>query len=463
MKKQYTMNKSESKYSTISKIGPMLKIQGGIIFLHPFKSSPLQGFDSDNAFQNSELFLNSITEDANEWFEKFPDCCDQHKQLSEMGEFDKKKFDFIPNQILNNVKYFGYALETFIDKDGGINEIKDYLDYLIQSFGNPNIGGHIFESNVIHFIENGSLRDKDFTDDQRLEFLQHFEREKPRLDLDERDIESLYEVFQKWIVAIPNIGKFEELKNQFKGKVPMDIFANESKTNKYTGTTLLKTRSKSELLEFLMNLTNDILKISQNEVSKENYNKNEFIIIAEERLRIKQNILLSKNTNEFESNYLELIEQWLTMGIEFYQIINQVIQESTSEVLCTNFNNAIAKIDEIKIELSSFCNSENVLNWLNRDYPKNSVDTLINDFENLNPNDELMVLSGLLKLIRSKENPNINLKKVEEKINDPEISIKHKIKISIPIFLFTKYEGEFELSAKQKMPNSFKELKEMFL
>ena len=55
----------------------------------------------------------------------------------------------------------------------------------------------------------------------------------------------------------------EQLKSHFKGKVPMNIFAMESKTNKYTGTTLLKTRSKIELLEFLINLTNDILKISK--------------------------------------------------------------------------------------------------------------------------------------------------------------------------------------------------------
>ncbi|MNY72274.1 hypothetical protein D3C86_2107870 [compost metagenome] len=74
-----------------------------------------------------------------------------------------------------------------------------------------------------------------------------------------------------------------------------------------------------------------------------------------------------------------------------------------------------------------------------------------------------MVLNGMLNLMKSKENPDVNLKKVEEKINDPEISIKHKIKISIPIFLFTKYESELELSAKQKMPKSFKELKELFM
>ncbi|WCC46260.1 hypothetical protein [Tenacibaculum finnmarkense] len=456
------MSEKKSKYSSISKIGPMFKIEGGIIFLHPFKSKPLKGFNSENSFKNSELFLNSISERANKWFEKFPECCDNHKQLSEMEGFDKKKFDFIPNQILNNVKYFGYALETFIDKEEGINEIKDYLDYLKQSFGNPNIGGHLFENNVKHFIENGSLTDKSFTDDQRIELLQHFEPVKPPIDLEERDIESLYTIFQNWIDAIPNIGQFKELKSRFKGKVPMNIFAVEPKTNKYLGTTLFKTRSKTELLKFLINLTNDILTISRNEVKKENYNKNEIIIIAEERLRIKQNILLNKSTNELESNYLDLIENWLSMVIEFYQVINQVIQESNNESISSNINNAIIKIDEIKIELSSFCNSENVLNWLSNPYPKNSMDRLINDFENLNPNDEIMVLDAMSKLIKSKENPDINLEKIEEKINDPDISIKHKIKISIPIFLFTKYENELELSAKQKMPKSFKELKELF-
>jgi hypothetical protein len=453
----------KSKYSTLSKIGPMFKIEGGIIFLHPFKSKPLKGFDSDNVFQNSELFLNSILKSANEWFEKFPECCDNHKQLSEMGDFDKEKFDFIPNQILNNIKYFGYALETYIHSEGGMDEIKDYLDYLTQSFGTPNIGGHIFESNVKHFIENGSLKDKEFTDDQRLELLQHLEPKKPPIDTEERDIESLYVIFQNWIDAIPNIGQFKNFKNRFKGKVPMNIFAVEPKTNKYLGTTLLKTRSKSELLEFLVNLTNDILKISKTEVKKENYNKKELILIAEERLKIKQNILLNKSDSKLESNYLDLIENWLSMVIEFYQVVSQVFQESNNEIISNNLDNALTKIEEIKIEISSFCNSENVLNWINKEYPKDSIDSLINDFENLSPNEEILVLESMHKLIKSKENPNINLEKVEEKINDPEIGIKHKIKVSIPIFLFTKYESELELSAKQKFPKSFKELKELFI
>ena len=439
----------------------MFKIEGGIIFLHPFESRPLKGFDSEKAFQNSESFLNSISESANQWFDKFPNCCDNHKQLSEMENFDKEKFDFIPNQILNNVKYFGYALETFIDAENGINEIKDYLDYLIQSFGNPNIGGHIFESNIKHFIENGTLSDKDFTDDQRIELLQHLEPVKPPIDIEERDLESLYTTFQNWINAIPNVGKFKDFKNRFKGKIPMNLFMIEPKTNKYLGTTIFKTRSKSELLKLLLNLTNDILEISKSEIKKENYNRNDVIQIAEERLRIKQNILLNKSSDELESNYLDLIENWLSMIIEFYQVIGQVIQESENETLSNGIENVVVKISEIKNEISLFCNNENVLTWIKNEHPKNSIESLMVDFKNLNSNDQETILNSMLSIIESKENPDINLEKVKEKINDPEIGIKHKIKISLPIFLFTKYESELELSAKQKLPKSFKELKEL--
>lgn len=457
------MDKKQSKYSTLSKVGPMFKVEGGIIFLHPFKSRPLKGYHSEKAFQNSDLFLKTISESAHQWFQKFPECCDIHNQLSEMGDFDKKKLDFIPSQILNNVKYFGYALETFIDLEGGMDEIKDYLDYLIESFGKPSVGGHIFEGNIKHFIENGSLTDKEFTDDQRLELLQHLEPKKPPIDIEERDIESLYIIFQNWIDAIPNIGKFEEFKNRFTGKVPMNLFVVEPKTNKYSGTTLFKTRSKSELLELLVNLTNETLKISKSEIKKENYNKNKVILIAEERLRIKQNIILNKSNSELESNYLDLLENWLSMVIEFYQVISQVIQESNNEILSSKIGNIAAKIDEIKVDISSFCNSENVLTWISSENPKNSIESLVDDFENLKFKDQVIVLESMITIIESKSNPDINLEKVKEKLNDPDIAIKHKIKISIPIFLFTKYESEVELSAKEKFPKSFKELRELFM
>jgi hypothetical protein len=65
------------------------------------------------------------------------------------------------------------------------------------------------------------------------------------------------------------------------------------------------------------------------------------------------------------------------MVIEFYHY-EELFQESNSEVLSTNLKNAL-KIDEIKIELSLFCNSENVLeNWLNKGISKKKINRYFN-------------------------------------------------------------------------------------
>lgn len=56
-----------------------------------------------------------------------------------------------------------------------------------------------------------------------------------------------------------------------------------------------------------------------------------------------------------------------------------------------------------------------------------------------------------------------NKEKVKEKLNDADIAVKHKLKISIPLLIpFLKYEGEVELSAKEKFPTTWKEFKALF-
>jgi hypothetical protein len=459
------MDEKKSKYSKISKIGPMFKLEGGLIFKHPFKSYPLEGFDNANAFRNSEPFLNSISDMASDWFERFPNCCDAHREIEQLGNFE-----YIPSQILNNVKYFAHALETLIDEENGINEIKDYLDYLIESFGRPDIGGHIFDRVVKHFIENGTIDNKEFTDDQRLELLEHFEPTKPPIDLNERDLDTLYLVFQKWLEAMPNIGRFKELKERLKGKIPMNIFLIEPKFNKYLGLSSFKARSRKELLEFLIKMTNDILNLSRHEIKKENYDKDKLIVAAEERLRVKQDKLLQINNSDLEINYLNLVENWLSIVIEFYQVISQSIEESKSSKLIdsvsgvkTNLNDILTKLDELQIEIASLCNSNKILHWLKSYLPEDSFKHLMNEIENLDEDKEdgKRILDSMISQLQSSGIDDFKINGIEKKAKSPDLAIKHKLKLTIPLFLFTKYEGEIELSDKQKLPKSLKELKKL--
>jgi len=466
------MAKSKSRYSEIRKIGPLFKIEGGLIFQHPFKSSPLEGFDEDNSFRNSEPFLKSISEMALSWFEKFPNCCDTHREIGELANFNKIDFEYIPLQVLNNIKYFGHALETFIGEDDGMNEIKDYLDYLIESFGRPSIGGHIFDSAVKHFIVNGTIDDKNFTDDLRLELLEHLEPTEPPIDLEERDLGLLYTVFQNWIEAMPNIGRFIEIKTHLTGKIPMNIFLVESKFNKYLGVPFSKARSKKELLEFLVQMTNDILNLSRFEIKKGNYDKDMLIIAAEERLRIRQDKLLEISHTDLEINYLNLVENWLSIIIEFYQVLNQVIEEGKSSNLIdsmseikTNVSDVLSKMEELQIEIASLCNSDKILNWLKLYLPEDAFKQLMKEIDNLDEDDEnsKKILDNLIYKLQSKGIKDYKINEINKRIENPDLSIKHKLKFTIPLFLFTAYEGEIELSDKQKLPKNLKELKSLLM
>lgn len=465
------MEENKIRHSTITKVGPIFKIEG-YISIPPFKSRALQGYDESKILSNSQPFIESINSLTAEWFNKFPDCCSAHKELEDFSNFNKEDYSFIPNQILNNVKYFAYALEMFVDKASWLDEITDYMEYLLQSFGEPEIGGHIFKKALIYLIENVKLDNKNFTDDQRLELLQYFEPTvSPIDDLGDRDLDVLYTTFQKWVLAMPNIGKFKEFKERFEGKIPLELFFAEMRFNKYLGISKSKSRSCEELLHFLFAITEDILKLSHEEVKKDNYNKEYLITAAEDRLRIKQDKLLNKGKSEIEVAYLELLEHWLTIVIEFYQVINQVVAESNNQLLSTGFKelktdvkDILSQTDELKIEISALCNSQKITKWLHKNLNKESFMSLFEEIDKTENNSEenVKLLNLITSQIETKNNSLIRVDEFANKMNDSEISQKHKLKFSIPLFLFTRYESEIELGNKQKMPKSISELMSLF-
>jgi len=465
------MDKHKPKKSKVSKIGPLFKVEGGIMLLHPFKTRPLIGYEEKKALKDEEPFLEHLSTISRNWFEDFPECCDTHKELKRLSTFNKDDFSFIPDQIVKNLKYFTYALEQFIDTENGFNEITDYIDYLIESFGMPEIGGYIFKQALKNLIEGVKLDDKEFTDDMRLDLLQHLEPKKPPIDLDERDIGLLYSTFQKWLNAMPNIGRFKDLKDRLRGKIPMNIFMIEPKFNKYIGRSSFRTRSRKELLEFLVKMTSDILNLSRSEIKKENYDKDKFITAAEERLRIQQDKLLERGHSDLEINYFELVESWLSIVIQFYQVLNQAIEEAKSSKLIdsisevkSNINDMLSKIDEIQIEIATLCNSNKILKWLKLYLPKDSFKQFISEIESLSEDDEdsKKMLDFMISQLQSSGISDFKINGIEKKAKNPDLSIKHKLKLTIPLFLFMKYEGEIELSDKQKLPRSFKELKKLF-
>jgi len=246
----------------------------------------------------------------------------------------------------------------------------------------------------------------------------------------------------------------------------------EPKYNKYLDESSFKTRSKKELIDFLVNMTNDILNLSRQEINKENYIEENLIVAAEERLRIKQDKLLEKKDSDLESSYIGLIENWLSIVIEFYQVLNQINQGNQSKILAEGVNkinksidDVLSKIDELQIEISTLCSSNKILNWLKIYLPNESYRRILGEIDGLNEDNKegLNMLNSMIAQMKTYGISDFNMEGIEKKIENPDVSIKHKLKLTIPLFLFINYETEIELSDKQKLPKSFKELKKLFL
>jgi hypothetical protein len=462
---------NNKKGSIIRKVGPLYVVEGGDFFISPFLSRPLVGYDKDKVLLDEKPFISSIETLAANWYEKFPECCDTHKKLRKFSDFNKSNYDFIPGQIVDNIKFFAYAIELFIENEDWFGNLTDYMDYLIDSLGKPEVGGHIFRPALTGLIEGVKIEGKDFTDDQRIDLLQHLEP-KNIIQKSDDDLEVLYKTFQKWVDLIPNFGRFKEMKQQLTGKIPLNIFLAEHQTNRFTGLTKSKFRNQEELLDFLNNMTNEIIVLSKEEFSIKAYDKSHLVIAAEEKLRVSHERFFNKKNSKSEINYLEAIEFWLSIIIEYYQVLNQAIDESKTNKLIddisevkNNVNDILSKIDELQIEIAALCNSDRILNWLKVYLNEGSFKKLMEEIDKLDDENQSNkeLLDILTSNLLSKGTAEYKIDEIKKKVDSSDLSIKHKLKFSIPLFLFTSYESEIELSDKQKLPKSLKELRALVL
>ncbi|WP_367389626.1 hypothetical protein [Lewinella sp. LCG006] len=453
------------KPSNISKVGPIWKIDGGDIFLSPFKTIPLlEGYAPEKTLKPDTPLLMQVKERADEWFQKFPDCCDTHEKFKVLPNFSKEDYAFIPDQIVENLKYFGYCLEYFIGKDEWLDNVTQYLDYLSKSFGSPVVGGYLFEIAVKVLIENINLDNGDLSDDDRISLLEYFEPPKPDEFFQERDMTVLYETFQKWLKAIPNVGSFKMYKEQLTGKIPMNLFGYEMKFNKYLQQPFMKMRTKKELLDLLLKLTESHLKDLSRLIQEKRIvvikDKNDLVEAAENRLQLEHSKLFKSEHSDEEIEYLELISKWFDAIIRYYETVSSYLTEDSVAIssqldrIEDNTTDTLSNTDIIRFEMASLARSNSLREWADSTLGRDFFDKLDSEISDGRIEEERLkeLFNYLQKYFLDVKNDSLEVKKLNEQIARSDVSVKHKLKLSIPIFLFTKYEAEVELSKKEQIP-----------
>ncbi|MEI6747805.1 MAG: hypothetical protein WCM93_01475 [Bacteroidota bacterium] len=241
---------------------PFIEIDAEHFSLKAFDIKPIAGYDEPINKETGEhfpyccLYHKHILEEADNWFEKFPDCCEDHKKMAKLWWFQKSKYNGVSKKIVTQISYTEHHICEQIEKSDWYKDITDYIEYNIFSFGQPAIGLHIYLNYLKHYIESHKV---EFPKEKRLRLIEYINGYYRTIEAPKTDLNILYATYQEWLKEFPFglNSYFGNLKQHFENQLP--ILNGKPEINIYSGLAKVKMHTKSSLFEALINLTDSLL------------------------------------------------------------------------------------------------------------------------------------------------------------------------------------------------------------
>ncbi len=253
----------------------------------------------------------------------FPLCCEWHKNLSKLKEFDRSHFANAAEITAQKITYVSVHITNRLkdaengktDLETALKDITDYIDYALESFGKMPTGcgeplfRNYFLNRIIHPLKG--LK-KSEPRNHILSFLHKKQNPSP-VAKDSPDLGELLKAYDKWMNFFPlELSLFADFKKEV--KVTFPFLDGEPETNKYTGVTKGKLLTKKKFIKFLQVLTKrliDTVKLYELALSGtiKNYKifKSEF---SDANLKA-QNAAIIKDFEKGEAVYTETLIKWL--------------------------------------------------------------------------------------------------------------------------------------------------------
>jgi len=194
---------------------------------------------------------------ATNWFSKFPNCCVWHREMAQKPWFNLAKYLGCPWKILLQVTYTTHHIQQRLTVPDWYDDITEYIEYNVASFGSPAVGGAQYLAYVGSYVK-GSTEDC-WTAEKRQLLLDYLDQQQHPDVGKATDLNLLSGTFQKWLKAVPALPAFVELKTALTGKVPVELMLYMPHHNRYLGQTAYKTRTRSEFVGLLLDLTKNLL------------------------------------------------------------------------------------------------------------------------------------------------------------------------------------------------------------
>lgn len=278
------------------------------IIAAPYTIEPTKG---EHDYQTCEGCLSNkkkIEESLKERERKFPLCCDYHKRLLEINGFNVSLYKNSACMCADKVIFTYQHILNNQDSNTWQNDIKQYLNYVIDSFGcfPEGFGEPLFLSDFLRYL----VQLIDNNTDIRLEVKEYVhsyveQLYKPRVKGD--PIKLLIDTYNRWLKLFPfNISVFSDLRETYANKTPLLI--TQSSKNPYSSIVRFNLITPEELIEFLCGITKKLFE----DVSDSIMTKIEPIYAKYYKELIQQQMIVESHLHSSSLTYAKIINNWLS-------------------------------------------------------------------------------------------------------------------------------------------------------
>lgn len=261
-----------------------------------------------------------ITRQMELYYQRFPLCCKQHTNLLKTTWFTKVDYQNLPQLVADKTISAYHHFIDKIDKDDWKQDIPDYIEYLIKSFGQmpKDCGEPVGLSKFIHFLidliqssevkidfENYSTRKEYILKYLNDFFVPHQEKQI--------ELNVLISIYDTWYKTFPfELEFFKNLKAHFAMSIP--VLSEKPHHNPYIGLAKAKMKTQDELVVYLFKLTQSILSfIDTTQMLEDEYISNQSkynLDLKKKAHSVNQHTLLNEYSKG-EKRYINTIKKWL--------------------------------------------------------------------------------------------------------------------------------------------------------
>lgn len=325
---------------------PFIEIDAEHFTLSAFETKPIEGYEAPTNKETGEQFPNccpfhkSVFEGVESWFSKFPNCCDQHKAMVSKWWYNKANYSGIAEKIVKQLSYTEHHISERINIDDWYKDITDYIEYNVSSFGKPAIGLHLYLDYVQYYIKNTNSEIPKIKRKVLIEFIETYYNSPIDIDkTNKTDLNVLYSTYQKWLKVFPfEISFFSTLKPNFEKQLP--ILNGKPETNKYTGLAKAKIHTKGSLINYLLNLTNNLLTqintttLYEKGLLTEPQKIKLELILNERKMKLKQGYVNS--SKDEEQRYRKILKEWFADEKRFIDEVTPIVKALPPQPISVN-------------------------------------------------------------------------------------------------------------------------------